>query len=51
MQRALAASNGDFMIFLEKPISLAFLLFAFLCMIVPLVLKWRRNRVIHEEEG
>ncbi|MEW9031234.1 MAG: tripartite tricarboxylate transporter permease [Planifilum fimeticola] len=51
MRRALTASNGDFMIFLEKPVSLAFLLFALLWMILPLVLKWRRKRILPEEEA
>jgi len=50
MRRALTASNGDFMIFLEKPVSLTFLLLALLWIMVPLVLKMRRKRVIIEEE-
>jgi len=51
MRRALTASNGDFMIFLEKPISLTFLLLALLWMILPLVLKWRRKGILSEEEA
>lgn len=51
MRRALTTSNGDFSIFVTKPLSLAFLIVAALWMIIPLVLKMRgRNVIINEEE-
>jgi putative tricarboxylic transport membrane protein len=50
MRRALTTSNGDFIIFLEKPISLIFLLIALLWMTIPIILKMKgRNVVINEE--
>lgn len=50
LRRALTTSNGDFMIFLQNPISLAFLLIAALWMIIPIILKMRgRNVIINEE--
>jgi putative tricarboxylic transport membrane protein len=50
MRRALTTSNGDFMIFLEKPLSLIFLLIALLWMTIPIILKMKgRNVVINEE--
>jgi putative tricarboxylic transport membrane protein len=50
MRRALTGTNGDFMVFLQKPISLVFLLLALLWVIVPLILKIRgRNVIINEE--
>ncbi|XEC95646.1 tripartite tricarboxylate transporter permease [Paenibacillus tarimensis] len=51
MRRALTISNGDFMIFLQKPVSLVFLIIAFLWMVVPLLLKKRGKNVIVNEEG
>ncbi|MGN7454372.1 tripartite tricarboxylate transporter permease [Paenibacillus pasadenensis] len=51
MRRALTASNGDFSIFLTKPISLAFLLVAVLWLLVPLLLKLRGKKVIINEEA
>ncbi|OXM14378.1 tripartite tricarboxylate transporter permease [Paenibacillus herberti] len=51
MRRALTGSNGDFSIFLTKPISLAFLLIAVLWLIVPLLLKLRGKKVLISEEG
>ncbi|WP_199615724.1 tripartite tricarboxylate transporter permease [Paenibacillus alkalitolerans] len=51
MRRALTISNGDFMIFLQKPVSLVFLIIAFLWMAVPLVLKKKGKKVIVNEEG
>ncbi|GAA3331185.1 hypothetical protein GCM10020331_086730 [Ectobacillus funiculus] len=40
MRRALTTSNGDYMIFLQKPVSLVFfLLIAVLWMVIPLILK------------
>jgi putative tricarboxylic transport membrane protein len=51
MRRALTGSNGDFMIFLEKPVSLIFLLLAALWMIVPLIMKVKGKKVIVTVEG
>lgn len=50
MRRALTTSNGDFLIFLEKPISLIFLIIALLWMTIPIILKMRgRNVVVNED--
>lgn len=51
MRRALTTSNGDFMIFLQKPMSLAFLIIALLWIIVPILLKRRGKEVVVNEEG
>lgn len=51
MRRALTTSNGDFMIFLTKPLSLLFLACALLWLIIPLVLKWRGKQVVINEEA
>ncbi|MBL0386450.1 tripartite tricarboxylate transporter permease [Tumebacillus sp. ITR2] len=51
MRRALTASNGDFMIFLQKPVSLVFLIIAVLWITVPLLLKLRGKKVLVNEEG
>ncbi|AFH64699.1 tripartite tricarboxylate transporter permease [Paenibacillus caseinilyticus] len=51
MRRALTISNGDFMIFLQKPISLVFLIVGALWILVPLVLKLRGKNVLVNEEG
>ncbi|KEO84004.1 tripartite tricarboxylate transporter permease [Tumebacillus flagellatus] len=51
MRRALTASNGDFMIFLQKPVSLVFLVIAVLWITVPLLLKLRGKKVLVNEEG
>ncbi|WP_134705199.1 tripartite tricarboxylate transporter permease [Ammoniphilus sp. YIM 78166] len=51
LRRALTGSNGDFMIFLQKPISLVFLIVAALWMLVPLILKMRGKKVIINEEA
>lgn len=51
MRRALTISNGDFSIFVIKPISAVFLIIAALWLIVPLFLKKRGKRVIVNEEG
>ncbi|WP_299086796.1 tripartite tricarboxylate transporter permease [uncultured Metabacillus sp.] len=49
MRRALTTSNGDFMIFLEQPLSLFFILAALLWMTIPIVLKIKgRNVIINE---
>jgi putative tricarboxylic transport membrane protein len=51
MRRALTTSNGDFMIFLHKPMSAVFLLIAVLWIVVPLLLRMRGKQVIVSEEG
>ncbi|MGV2806114.1 tripartite tricarboxylate transporter permease, partial [Clostridium perfringens] len=51
MRRALTTSNGDFMIFLQKPMSLAFLIIALLWIVVPILLKRRGKEVVVNEEG
>ncbi|MFB9762554.1 tripartite tricarboxylate transporter permease [Ectobacillus funiculus] len=51
MRRALTTSNGDYMIFLQKPVSLVFLLIAVLWMVIPLILKMRGRSVIINEEA
>ncbi|OMP68359.1 tripartite tricarboxylate transporter permease [Domibacillus epiphyticus] len=51
MRRALTGSDGDFMIFLQSPISLIFLIFALLWILIPVVLKMRGKNVITNEEG
>ncbi|TLS50313.1 tripartite tricarboxylate transporter permease [Paenibacillus antri] len=51
MRRALTISNGDFMIFLQKPVSVLFLAIAMLWMVVPLLLKSRGKNVIVSEEA
>ncbi|MFK7696009.1 tripartite tricarboxylate transporter permease [Paenibacillus sp. HJGM_3] len=51
MRRALTISNGDFMIFLQKPVSLAFLIIGLLWLTIPLLLKLRGKRVLVNEEA
>lgn len=51
MRRALTISNGDFMIFLQKPVSLIFLIIGALWLVIPLVLKLRGKKVLINEEG
>jgi putative tricarboxylic transport membrane protein len=50
MRRALTGSNGDFSVFLTKPMSAVFLLFAVLWLVVPLLLKMRGKKVLVNEE-
>ncbi|MBA9028179.1 MULTISPECIES: tripartite tricarboxylate transporter permease [Bacillaceae] len=51
MRRALTSSNGDFSIFVTRPISLFFLVIGVLWILIPLILKWMgRNVVINDEE-
>jgi len=51
MRRALTISNGDFSIFVMKPMSLVFILAAVAWLIIPLILKLKgRNVVINDEE-
>lgn len=51
MRRALTTSNGDFSIFLTKPLSLFFLVCALLWLVVPLLLKMRGKQVVINEEA
>ncbi|CAG7628408.1 tripartite tricarboxylate transporter permease [Paenibacillus allorhizosphaerae] len=51
MRRALTISNGDFMIFLQKPISVIFLIIGLLWVLIPLVLKLKGKKVLVNEEG
>ncbi|HZG86122.1 tripartite tricarboxylate transporter permease [Paenibacillus sp.] len=51
LRRALTISNGDFLIFVQKPVSLAFLAIAALWMLIPLLLKRRGRNVIVNEEA
>ncbi|EST52372.1 hypothetical protein T458_15445 [Brevibacillus panacihumi W25] len=51
MRRALTTSNGDFTIFLTKPLSLIFLGCAALWLIIPLILKGRGKEVVINEEA
>lgn len=51
MRRALTASNGDFMVFVEKPISFAFIIIALLWIIVPILLKLRGKTLVVSEEA
>jgi putative tricarboxylic transport membrane protein len=51
MRRALTASNGDFMVFVEKPISLVFIITALLWIIVPILLKVRGKTLVISEEA
>ncbi len=48
MMRALTLSNGDFMIFVQKPVSAVFLVIAFLWLLIPLLMKQIRNKVPKE---
>ncbi len=51
LRRALTTSNGDFMIFIEKPVSLTFLIIAGLWITVPVLMKTRGKKVIVNEEA
>ncbi|MCZ8538188.1 tripartite tricarboxylate transporter permease [Paenisporosarcina quisquiliarum] len=51
MRRALTISNGDFSIFVSKPLSLVFILAAVAWLVVPLIMKLKgRNVIINDEE-
>ncbi|MGG0655945.1 tripartite tricarboxylate transporter permease [Rummeliibacillus pycnus] len=51
MRRALTISNGDFSIFISKPLSLVFLIAAAAWILIPLLMKMKgKNVVINEEE-
>jgi len=51
MRRALTTSNGDYSIFIDKPISAVFLIAALLWIVVPLILKLKGKKVIISEEA
>lgn len=51
LRRALTISNGDFIIFVQKPVSAIFLLVAALWLIIPVVLKMKGRNVLKSEEG
>ncbi|MFT9849180.1 tripartite tricarboxylate transporter permease [Aneurinibacillus sp. REN35] len=51
MRRALTISNGDFTIFLEKPLSLVFIVLSMLWLAIPIVLKMRGKSVVINEEA
>ncbi|MBA2876122.1 tripartite tricarboxylate transporter permease [Thermaerobacillus caldiproteolyticus] len=50
MRRALTSSNGDFMIFFEKPISLVLIIAAVLWVLVPLFMKLKGKNVVINED-
>ncbi|EPR26212.1 Tricarboxylate transport membrane protein tctA [Geobacillus sp. WSUCF1] len=50
MRRALTASNGDYLVFVEKPISLVLLVIALLWIAVPFFMKLRGKTVIVNED-
>lgn len=50
MRRALTISNGDWSIFVSKPLSLVFLLIAIAWILIPIVLKLTGRKVIVNEE-
>jgi putative tricarboxylic transport membrane protein len=51
LRRALTISNGDFSVFVSRPISLAFLLITVLWLVIPLLMKRRGKEVIINVEG
>ncbi|MEK5230961.1 tripartite tricarboxylate transporter permease [Lysinibacillus sp. FSL K6-0232] len=51
MRRALTISNGDFSIFVTKPLSLIFLIVAISWLLIPLIMKMRGKNVLINEEG
>jgi putative tricarboxylic transport membrane protein len=51
LRRALTTSNGDFSIFVERPVSLLFLVIAVLWITIPLVMKLKGKKVIVNEEA
>lgn len=51
LRRALTISNGDFSVFLTRPISLVFLLITVLWLVIPVLLKARGKQVIINVEG
>jgi putative tricarboxylic transport membrane protein len=51
LRRALTISNGDYSIFVNRPISLVFLIITLLWLVVPFMLKRRGKEVIINVEG
>lgn len=51
MRRALTISNGDFSIFITKPLSLLFLVISISWLLIPLIMKIRGKNVLINEEG
>ncbi|MEH6941565.1 tripartite tricarboxylate transporter permease [Bacillus sp. JJ722] len=51
LRRALTISNGDYSIFFTRPLSLAFLIFMALWLIIPIIIKMRGKEVIVNVEG
>ncbi|MGM0803663.1 MAG: tripartite tricarboxylate transporter permease [Bacillota bacterium] len=51
MRRALTTSNGDFMVFVQKPISAFFLICAVLWILIPFVLRLKGKNVVVNVEG
>lgn len=51
LRRALTISNGDFSIFVSRPISLAFLLITLLWLVIPLLMKRKGKEVVINVEG
>lgn len=51
MRRALTISNGEYSIFVAKPLSLVFLIIAVLWILIPILMKLRGKNVIINEEG
>ncbi len=50
MRRALTISNGDWSIFVTKPLSLVFLIIAIAWVLIPVILKFMGRKVIVNEE-
>lgn len=50
MRRALTASNGDFLVFIEKPISFVLLIAAILWIAIPFLMKLKGKSVIVNED-
>ncbi|MBD7964031.1 tripartite tricarboxylate transporter permease [Fictibacillus norfolkensis] len=51
MRRALTTSNGDFMVFVQQPISAFFLVCAVLWILIPFVLRLKGKNVVVNVEG
>ncbi|MGM9988060.1 MAG: tripartite tricarboxylate transporter permease [Bacillaceae bacterium] len=51
MRRALTISNGDYSIFVTKPISLIFLIIALLWILIPIILKLRGKEIVTNLEA
>ncbi|WP_166241284.1 tripartite tricarboxylate transporter permease [Paenibacillus turpanensis] len=49
MRRALTSSNGDFLVFVQNPISAVFLVIALLWLLIPMLLRLRGKNTVVEE--